>query len=174
MADFYPYLISSLPMLHFGMHPQLSSDKLLEICRGLIPEKDYTILSSLPLAQEKAPEEVGQATIKQWLRFDTTLRNELVKLRATRKHIDASQYLRHDGYAAGELAHIALAAVRNSSIADGERFLDQERWRALDELSFGHFFDLDALIIYAYKLRLLERWEKIRVADKEGLFNAYV
>jgi len=146
----------------------------LEICRGLIPENDYLILSSLSLTQEKAPGEATQATIKQWLHFDTTLRNELVRLRAARRHIDASQYLRHDGYAASELAHIALAAVRNPSVAEGEKSLDQERWKALDEFSFGHFFDLDALIIYAYKLRLLERWENIRIADKEKLFNIYV
>jgi len=174
MVDFYPYLISSLPMLHFGMHPPLSSERLLEICRGLITENDYQILSNLPLAQEKSPEEAEQSTIKEWLRFDTTLRNELVKLRATRKHIDASQYLRHDGYAESELAHIALAAVRNPSITEGEKSLDKERWKTLDELSFGHFFDLDALIIYAYKLRLLERWDKIGTADKESFFNTYV
>jgi hypothetical protein len=174
MADFYPYLMSSLPMLHFGMHPPLSSEKLLEICHGLIPENDYTILSSLNLVEEKAPEEATQVTIRQWLCFDTTLRNELVKLRATRRHIDAVRYLRHDGYAAGDLAHIALAAIRNPSVIEGERFLDQERWKVLEEFSFGHFFDLDALIVYAYKLRLLERWENIRVADKERLFNVYV
>ena len=49
--------------------------------------------------------------------------------------------------------------------------LDQARWAKLDELSFGHYFDLEALIIYAYKLRLLERWEKIRTADKERLLE---
>jgi hypothetical protein len=43
--------------------------------------------------------------------------------------------------------------------------LDEARWRMLEELCVGHYFDLDFLIIYALKLLILERWQRIRTAD---------
>jgi len=38
-------------------------------------------------------------------------------------------------------------------------------------LSTGHYFDLDLLITYAYKLLILQRWENIREADKKILLE---
>ena len=60
-----------------------------------------------------------------------------------------------------------MAAYRTPSVIEAERAIDQERWRALDDIALGHYFDIDALIVYAYKLKILERWETIRVADKK-------
>jgi hypothetical protein len=48
MAEFYPYLIASLPMLHFGMKPPFSFERFLEICDRLIPDKDFQVLLTLP------------------------------------------------------------------------------------------------------------------------------
>jgi len=64
--------------------------------------------------------------------------------------------------------------LRNPSIFEAERALDLERWRLLDELSFGHYFDFDALLIYALKLKILERWLKIEIADKERIIKETV
>lgn len=101
----------------------------------------------------------------QWQTFDTALRNELVRIRAARKQKDAARYLRHDGYTDASTAHTAVNAYRNTSLLAVERSLDEARWRALDELAAGHYFDFDFLVLYALKLLLLERWQVIRVAD---------
>ena len=39
------------------------------------------------------------------------------------------------------------------------------RWKALEELALGHYFDVGVLITYAYKLMILQRWENIRSAE---------
>ena len=171
MADFYPYLVASLPTLHFAIKPPFPTEKLLEKCQELIPEKDFVLLLELPDTNNAITEETNQPTIKNWLSFDSALRNELVKIRASRLHTDAQRYLRADGYVNPNITHIALTAYLNPSILEAERFLDHERWKALDELSIGHYFDLDFLIVYAYKLRILERWEKIAIADKQTLLE---
>jgi len=171
MASFYPYLISSLPSLLFGMRPPFPYDILLDKCRNFIPVKDFDLLSNLPASDSVSIDNVRQPTVKGWIYFDTALRNELVKLRSVRRHVEAQKYLRSDIYTGPAIAHIALAAQRNPSIQEGEKFLDGERWKALDELSCGHYFDLDALIVYAYKLRILERWELVRLADKKELLE---
>ena len=165
MQNFYYYLIASLPMLHFGAKPPFSSEIFLEKCRELMPEKDFNVLSDLP---------VNHPTIKAWISFDTKLRNELAKIRASHKRTDASRYLRPDSYAGPEITHLAFSAYRNTSLLEAEKFLDQERWKVLDELQTGHFFDLEFLIVYTYKLRILERWEIIRSADRELLLEKAV
>jgi len=157
-------------MLHFGIKPPISFERFLQICRELIPEEDFQILKMT--SQEAGFIYTGdQPTLKKWYDFDKALRNELVKIRASRKHLDSLKFLRAEGYAEPYITHLAMNAQRNPSVLEAERALDQTRWQVLEELCAGHFFDLDFLIIYAYKLLLLERWEKIRTADKSYLLE---
>jgi hypothetical protein len=171
MANFYPYLISSLPALIFGNNPPFSFERFLDICWEFIPEKDFMLLKALPQADRYQVQEKRRHILKEWIAFDTTLRNELAKVRAAHKQVDPQSYLRSDGYSGSSLAQVVLAAQKNPSLLEAERTLDLERWRALDEFLFGHYFDLDCLIVYAYKLLILQRWERIVTADKAGLLE---
>lgn len=155
-------------MLHFGLRPPIPFEKFLLRCKELIPQKDFEVLENLPT---QGAYKGTQETINKWFDFDTMLRNELVKLRASRKKIEPAKYLRPDGYAGPSFYHIALAAQRNPSPQEAERSLDLARWNFLEELSFGHYFDLDFLIIYAYKLLILQRWERINLADKSKILD---
>ena len=103
--------------------------------------------------------------------FETALRNELVKIRAQRKHLDPSKFLRRDGYADQWVSHIASGAARNPSVTEQERLLDMDRWRFLEELSIGHYFDIEMLMIYARKLSILEKWERVRTANANRLLE---
>jgi len=165
MADFYPYLIASLPMLHFGMKPPFSFERFLEVCRQFIPEKDFQLLSTLPQPEQYLEKGKSHQIIQKWIEFDVALRNELVKIRATKKHLEPAMYLRPDGYRGSSLAPAVMAANINTSVLDAEKTLEETRWKALEELATGHYFDLDLLITYAYKLLILQRWENIRSAD---------
>ena len=171
MACFYIYFISSLPMLHLGMKPPFSQEHFLELSRQFIPAEDYAILAHLPAAEGYENFPTKQATLQRWVAFDTALKNELVKLRASRKRMEPTKYLRPGQYSDVLLAQIALNASRNPAPPEAERFLDQQRWNFLEELAFGHYFDLDVLILYAYKLKILWRWEEVRLADKEALLE---
>jgi hypothetical protein len=168
MPQLYAYFIASLPMLHFGSRAPFSFEKFVTGCEELIGIEEAQIIRSLrdPALPATRP------TIAKWLDFETVLRNELVKIRAGRKRIEPEKYLRPDGYAGPAVYHVALAAYRAHSPLEGEKILDQERWNFLEELCIGHYFDLDFLIIYAYKLLILERWEKINTAHKHELLEA--
>lgn len=161
----YVYLISTLPTLHFGLRPAFSFEKFIAYCQRFIPEADREILKKASIRGEYNIE-APHPMLKKWQEFDTALRNELVKIRASRKHIEPVKYLRHERDPAQFITHIAISAHRNPSLLEAEKILDRERWRALDEFSFGHYFDLDFLIIYALKLLILERWERINTQDK--------
>ena len=165
---YYVYLISSLPMLHFGARPPFSYARFIAACEGLIPLGETDALRALNLAVQDAVS-VGRPILKKWREFDTALRNEMVKIRASRRKIDPSKHLRADGYTEARLHQAVLQAYRNPSPIDGEKALDQEKWHYLDDLSLGHYFDFDALVIYGLKLLVLEKWEKIRSADGTAL-----
>ncbi|MDP3143314.1 MAG: DUF2764 family protein [Candidatus Omnitrophota bacterium] len=171
MPSYHTYLISSLPMLHFSIKPPFSFGRFMEICQDLIPEEELTVLKKSSLVEEAIPKNF-HPTLKRWHAFDVALRNELVKIRAGRKHIEPAKYLRQDGFVEPAVSHLAMNAARNPSLLEAERMLDLERWRMLDELAAGHYFDLDFLIVYARKLLILERWERIRSADKAKALEA--
>lgn len=165
MPVYYTYLISSLPALVFGAEPPFSFGDFLKICQPLISESDFNILKTSSREGEYIYEGIPP-TLQKWREFDTTLRNELVKIRASRKKIDPAKYLRRDGYAESSISHAALNAYRNPSLLEAEKALDLARWRALEELCVGHYFDIDFLLIYAHKLLILQRWQRINSADK--------
>ena len=163
------YLISSLPMLHFGQRPPITFEKFIALCKGKVNDGEL-------LALERTGEIEGFScpglSLKKWHAFDTALRNELVKLRAVRHKLEPTKYLRPDSsYVEPQITHTALNAQRSPSLTEGEKILDLARWQKLEELSFGHYFDLDVLFIYAQKLLILERWEKIRSANPETILK---
>ena len=165
MADFYPYVIASLPLLHFGMKPPFSFDRFLEVCSPFIPKKDFQLLCALPLPEDYSKKGKRPRIIQKWIEFDLALRNELVRKRATKKHLEPAMYLRPGGYSSSFFAPAVMTANIHTSVLDAEKILDETRWKVLDELATGHYFDLESLIIYAYKLHILQRWENIRQAE---------
>lgn len=167
MADLYPYLIASLPELQFGARPAFSFERLIEMCHNMIPPEDEALVKSCA-TDAYLEEDINDPTLLQWRIFETGLRNELVMVRAGRKKADAQKYLRRNPDPKEQLFHIAMTSHRMTSFIESEKFLDRERWRKLDELALGHYFDCPALIVYALKMRILLRWDAIESADKQA------
>ncbi|MBN1913595.1 MAG: hypothetical protein JW788_04265, partial [Candidatus Omnitrophica bacterium] len=151
MADFYPYLISSLPMLNFGMKPPFLKSSFLRLCSEFIPDSDSDILRDLPESDDYAKKTFRHPITGKWVVFDVALRNALAKARASRKHIDATVYLRPGQEEGVFFEQIAQQAVRTPSVVEAEKLLDEARWKKLEELSTGHYFDVGFLITYFYK-----------------------
>ncbi len=167
MANFYPYLVSTLPTLSFGASAPFTCEQFLQRCSELISDKDMMALRCVTQSGG-----TDNPVIRKWQAFCVLLHNELVKVRAVRKKVSAEKYLRADGNPDPGFTHLALAAYRNPSQLEGERLLDMAKWNFLEEMSLGHYFDLESIIIYAYKLLILERWERINAADNEMLLRS--
>jgi hypothetical protein len=174
MSAYYIYLISSLPALSFSNKMPFNLEELFVKCKGLIPESAIETLRNICCEDTHSLGTVSGQTLKKWINFEVALRNELVRARASRKKIDPLKYIRLPDFPEAHISQIALAAYRSSSILEAEKILDEERWIFLESLNLGHYFDFDSLLIYALKLKILERWEKIQKADKQALFNQAV
>ncbi len=147
-------------MLVFGARPPFSVERFLEQCESQIPQADLEAVK-LCFSEEPWDVKTQQRTLRQWIDFETALRNELVRVRAARKKVDPERFLRGEAGSHPALYQLALNSHRITHPADAEKFLDQARWQSLEELSAGRYFDLDALIAYALKLRIIWRWERI-------------
>lgn len=162
--------MASLPLLSFGAKPPFLSEKLIDICGGFVSDNDMERIKMAYLAID-ADYDKSQPALLAWHDFETALRNELVRLRAPKRHIDPVKYLREDGHINPRVLHLAFQASKAANPIESEKMLDEERWRALDDLETGHYFDVDRIIIYAYKLFLLEKWDRINTADREKLLS---
>ncbi len=172
MPGYYIYFISSLPMLNFGMNPPFSAEEFLKMCVDLIPQQDIGILKQSCNIGTGFLYAGSSPVLKKWCSFNIALNNEIVKIIAARRHISPEKYLRNDGYSSFDVAHIAIFSHRNPSLIEGEKAIDQARWNYLEELSFGHYFDLGCLLIYLQKLLILERWRRINTANKPELLDS--
>jgi hypothetical protein len=174
MSAYYVYLISSLPVLNFSAKLPFSLENFFDKCKNLMPDKELEILRSACGQNSYSLDVQGIASLRQWVNFEITLRNELVHARAARGKVDALKFLRLPDSAQAWISHVAMAAYRSTSILEAEKILDQARWNFLEDLSLGHYFDFDFLLIYGLRLKILERWEKIQTADKEHLLDTAV
>lgn len=165
MSNQHIYLIASLPMLQFPGRMSMGYPAFLENCRGLIPDGQLEMLRVIPRLWEEKTLLTRQVTLAKWVDFETSLRNELVKLRCQKQQLESARYLRGQATSHPALAQAAFFALKENSLLEQELVLDQARWQYLDELCFGHYFDFDFLVVYALKLLILERWQNIRQAD---------
>ena len=166
MAAYY-YASASLPMLT-GPDQQapVSSDFMLDVCRRFVSKKDYIGLLQSSLNPEDAEAPGICAVYREWER---SLRNDLVVKRSAEQNLNPEDFLRKAPAVSGT-SDIAAEAMSKKTPLEAELFLDSCRWHKIEELSTGHFFDIEFLRAYRMKLQILERRAMF---DEERGFSAY-
>ena len=163
--------MSSLPALQFDDRPALSYGRFVEACRGFVDDevvRTLEMIGSGGIYGGKAENPV----LRRWLDFEVPLRDELVKIRSSRKHVDPEKYIRGSGQADMSVSRIAMNAHRSRSILESEGLLDRARWDKLDELEDGHYLDLDNVIVYALKLLISVKRQNAKDADRPAVLEA--
>ena len=149
----YVYLVASLPGLELTAPPVISSDELLASTAGVL-RPDHR--EDLRAVLEDRPQDLRSRAAGPYVDAETQLRNALAQARASRagRRHDARP---HGGF---EMRAVAVAerAMELDDPAARELMLDRFRWRLLDELSFSPPFGFQAVLAYAFKLRLAEKW----------------
>ena len=192
MASYY-YLITSLPTLFLDEESPITSAEFLAMCDrwlGAEDARDMHILMAGHPACAKAssfvptvgevgasadrPEMAKAACICQWQQRETEIRNTLVRLRAAKAHVDAAPFLRPcpglDLYTERAVAE----AMNRPQPLEREIGLDRLRWSLLDDLARFDPFGLPAVVAYAVKLRLVERWSSLTVEQGRAAVENYL
>ncbi len=154
MSQYY-YAVASLPMLFYETDKAPEIEDFLTLAREQLTAADYQLLlaAGSPLQE---PSKAPCALLQSWRGWESALRNELVRLRAKRKGEEAEPHLVEAPEIVG-LEEVARSAFTQDSPLAAEEVLNRARWNYLDELEVGHYFDLERLILYYLRLRLLRR-----------------
>lgn len=165
MKNYY-YLMASVPSLDLKMTPSLSSESFLKTALEQLSQEHgeqlCQILSDEPLCS-------ADCEINQYLQWDKAVRNALVKLRAPAG--DNGEECR-EGELIPAASTLAAALFKIESPLKAEQTWDGERWQFLENLKTGHYFDFEAVAIYALQLRLAERQSRFQEKVGEEQYSA--
>jgi len=145
MANKYYYLVSSLPLLVLEeLHP-ITSERFVAECEKWLTPDELEIIKNIGLDNyEISPDD--PFILRQWKGFDSRLRKALAEVRKMLKvspQEPVPPFLRD--------------VFKEPTPLAMEQHLAQRRWEFIDEAEFGYHFDLNRLILYYLKLKILER-----------------
>ncbi|GEM_PF-913892 len=176
MSRTYYYFIASLPRIEFdtsttlpgltaragSVHSKipLSVQDYLKDCKNLLASEDYELVERI-LTEEGSPIKTDDKILNAWINFNERLRNELAWFRAERAGKDPLNHAREEKSKDPRLTTMIHQISQQPNLLTTEKFLDQMRWEFLDELSFAQYFNMEFLIIYTLKLKILARYEEI-------------
>jgi len=186
--DNYEYIVASLPVLRpeDSRTDNVNAEALIAEIREQLSERDRAVLDQLLAGYD--PEQLTEDFYRQnirhknrflrdWFRFDLDLRNATVA------------YLNHQLHRAPDHDKILLAEreeeefpeleaatriLRRTDILERERGLDDLRWRKIDEITLMDYFDLETLLGYAAKLKIIDRWLQLDPDSGRALFRRMV
>jgi len=150
-------------MLSYDMENPMSEEEFFDSYGQILTEKDYnTVKNSKLIPVEEKP---ANKALEKWNNWERTLRNELVKMRASKKAQDGEKYI-VDGEFETATLEIAREIFQASSPLDAELILNKARWDYLEEIEVGHYFDIVKVIVYFLKLQILQR--KLQINKEKG------
>lgn len=155
MKKQYYYVISALPTLFLNKELPIRKRDFLSICKENLRTADFEMISSIDFFKVE-PVTSSLDIIRSFFRWESGLRNELIRLRADSLGLKSEEFLRNEIY-----DHSRMLIAEEAFLADSplmaEDILNKARWNYLDKLEFSHYFDIEILAIFFIKLQILER-----------------
>lgn len=141
--DKYYYFVAQLPLLIFGQECYASKQYFLEQAKKWLPEKDFATISGVNL-NDFYLRDGDNKVLAKYKNFEKKLREEIV---AFRKNENRGRTF---------LPNLKLNLEEGTPL-EIEKALLLLRWKFIEFLEEGHFFDLEILIVYFLKIQILER-----------------
>ncbi len=166
-SDFPDYLVSSVKEILFADEKMSPVEAEMLLYRKYI---DYLKSFSNPFLDEFIQYEVNVKNVfialtgkKYGLDYETELigKGDVV---------DALQKSRSRDFGlAAEIDHIELIlqTFENENLLERELKIDQLKWEFLDEAIFFHYFTIERILGFIYKLFMVERW--ISLSEEDGM-----
>jgi hypothetical protein len=155
MATQYYFLISSLPLLRFGVMPFLSSSRFLTLVEEQAGRGVAESLAGITLLPREASRFSAE---KYWYAMETHIRNYLLRSRS-KKIAQIERWTRQETDSYPSLDQQLHKALGAPNPLERERLLDLIRWDLLDDALLGETFSVNALVVYRIRLLLTEKWQ---------------
>ena len=148
------YLVSTLPYLRFGDKPSMNADAFRAACVGWLSDAELAQVDAA--LEDREPAMTGCAAA--WWNSEVQLRDAVVRVRAKNRGTDASPFIKpYDGFSATIEKMVTDAFTRPDPL-EQEMELDRARWTLVEELAVAAPFGFEAVLAFAVKVRIAERW----------------
>ena len=170
MGRSYYYFAASLPMLDWNGKLPMTGEEFLLTARRLLAEGDRELVERL-IEGDNDRLETDNAVALSWAGFNRNFRNEIAWFRAHRVHKDPLKSIRGAKEDEPSLRDVVHEASRMPDLLEAEKLLDRTCWQFLDDLAGGHYYDLEFLICYGLKLKILERHHEYKSSKGNDAFD---
>lgn len=151
----YYYLTASLPGIELEDPLPFTVADFRGMCVSVLTEPD---LRELDCVLEGRFADGLSPFCRTYAASETQLRNALARVRAGHRKMDSKGWLKdHAGFSL-VVEKAATDACARPNPLERELVLDRHRWKLLEELALEEPFGLPAVLSFAARLRLAERW----------------
>lgn len=189
--DNYAYIIASMPVLRPDDDKADKADKLvaqdlLDEIREQLSARDAAVLDQLleGYDPEKLDAEFYRKAlqhrnrfIRDWFRFDLNLRNLTVSyINDSLGRQEGQDQVKLEGQETEEFPEAAAAreVLNCGDILARERGLDELRWKKIDDLTVLDSLDLEVVLGFVAKLKIIDRWLQLDPDSGRALFRRLV
>lgn len=169
----YYNIAASLPFLSYDFDVYPTRQEFLERSLPWLDDDDSSVLEQLTAETDDfmLPTAVIADVLPEYQEFELLLRRRLAESRAAVRQQELDEHANGFDFSIydSDVAQAVTEWSNQHNPLEAERQLDRARWRKLDELQVGHYFDVRFLCIYAVKLLLLER--NARFTREQGTEN---
>lgn len=182
----YEYIIASLPVLQQDDRSigSVDPDAVIEEIQSQLSERDLRSLGKLldGYDSEKLCEDFyrkalssSEEFIRAWFKLDLDMRNTRVawiNKALGRPENQDMIILGEDGFEPDEKVLAALEGA--TDLLSREKALDAIMWEKAEDLTQMHVFDLEVILGFIVRLKIIERWLKLDPETGRGLFRQLV
>ncbi|MDO5442275.1 MAG: DUF2764 family protein [Bacteroidia bacterium] len=183
--DNYEYLIAGLPVLQrdWSANTGLSVPTLIEEIRGLCSKKDNALIDEFLKGYdgENLNEEFYTAMLKhrdpfirEFYRFDLNLKNAKVKyINDSLGRAEGTDIFMEDDGEFEESEEIKKI-LYGENLLERESGLDSAVWNKVNELNSFDYFNIDAVLGFIAKLKIIDRWMSLDEGTGKEMFRKLV
>ena len=182
--DNYVYIVASLPELALNFdEDRFSYEDTKAHFIELLSEKDRKLVELLErgfdeanLGQEFYAEAAKSKNVflREYFDFDARLRNMQAGFLAQRLNRDAGTYLVEMPEADFEESKQIQAVFESTDFVAREQQIDQLKWNKATEIDMMDYFNMNAILAYLVKAKMVQRWVELDRDKGEEMFRRLV
>ncbi len=183
----YEYVIAGLPVLQYGQGrgAGVGADGIIAEIRSLLSSKDNFLLDFLlsgcgdgSLDSDFYAKALSHRNrfIRGFFAYDLNLRNAKVEwINRTLSRPEGQDIVCADSWNPEFEGRAEIDAVLSGSdILRREKGLDELMWAHIEELTLNDLFDIELILGFTAKLKIVDRWEKLDPETGQKFFRKLV
>ncbi len=180
----YVYIVAGFPELALNFDgSNFSFEKTKDYVVELLSDKDQELVALLEEGFDEAmlgsefyakAAASGNRFIREYFDFDARLRDMKVIYLAKRLHREADAYLVEMPESDFDDAQRIRDILDNPDFVAREQQMDLLKWNKVSEITLMNYFDMDAILAFLVKAKMVQRWAELDTQKGEEMFHKLV